>query len=72
MKLNSSSTNTTSYTTTAAVHEKSTDTIKKNMKKNPKAIKIKFQTLLLMMMLNHFKQQEKITTVSLHQDPNHL
>ena len=35
-------------------------------------INIQLQTLLLIMMLNYLKDQEKIITVSLHQVPKNL
>ena len=53
MKLNSSYTNTLLSTTTASVNEKPSANIEKLYPNNNKMIKIKLQTLLLMMMLNN-------------------
>ena len=53
--------------TTAAVHEKPADTIEKESTKIQKMIRIQLQMMLLMMMTNHLKHQEKIILMSLHQ-----
>ena len=63
MTLNSSSTNTMSFTTTDAVYKKPADSIEKESPNNPEMIKIQFQTFLFMMMLNNWKHEEKIITV---------
>ena len=63
MTLNSSSTNTMSYTTTDAVYKEPADSIEKESPNNPEMIKIQFQTFLFMMMLNNWKHEEKIITV---------
>ena len=59
MTLNLSSTNTTPSTTTADVHNKTADTINNNTQTIQKIIRIQLQTLLLIMMLNNLKHQEK-------------
>ena len=72
MTLNSSSTNTKSYTTTDDVHAELADITENNLLTIQKMIKNQLQTMPLMMMINHLKQQEKIFIVSFHQAPNHL
>ena len=59
MTLNSLSTNNISYTTADDVHEKPYDTIKNYIQTIKKTINIKLKKLLLMMILNRFKKQEK-------------
>ena len=72
MPLNSLSTNTISSTTTAAVHEKPSDTTELESPNNSKKIKIQLQIFLLMVMFDHLKQKENIITVSLHRALKHL
>ena len=64
MTLNSSSTNTMSSNTTSDVHEKPAETIEKKSPNNSKIIKIQLQTLMLMMILNYLKYQEKNHSVT--------
>ena len=72
MTLNSSPSNTMSPTTTSTTHEKPADTIEKESPNSSKMIKIKFQTLRLMIMLNRLKHKENIFTVALQCVPNYL
>ena len=72
MEFNSSPTNNKLSTTTAAVNENTGYTIEKESPKFPKTIKIRFQTLPLVMTINPLKNQEKIIIVSLYQKSNNL
>ena len=52
-----------SSTTAVDAHEKPVETIEKEFPKSSKMINIQLKTLLLMMILNNLKHQEKIITV---------
>ena len=58
--------------TTVAINKEPDNTIENNFQKIQKRTKIILQTLLLMMMLNYLKHQDKIITASIQQVPNNL